>query len=231
MSSLNKDEAQGDGAQGVGRMPEDVLHLAAGTRHVVFGDLAHIIADALFPEQGDADERWHYAGARVTLDTELRDAVRGGKLQVRDALSLGPHSMPFGRPLLRALVSIDDLRAWLLESRGMRVVVLDEQQAPGAVAAGAAQAAPPANASPVLQPEGHAGAEGEVQPESAGPVPAKKWTPERLAELAEYRKKHGTKAAAERFGISPARVRTLLPSEKPARPAKKAHSVFTHRAK
>ncbi|MCC7099943.1 MAG: hypothetical protein IT500_10165 [Rubrivivax sp.] len=230
MSSLNKDEAQGDGAQGVGRMPEDVLHLKAGTRHVVFGALAHIIADALFPEQGDHDERWRYAGARVTLDTELRDAVRGGKLQVRDALTLGPHSMPFGRQLQQALVSIDDLRAWL-KSRGMRVVVLDEQQAPGAVPAGAAQAAPPANASPVLQPEGHARNEREEQPESAGPAPAKKWTVQRLAELAACRKAHGTKAAAERFVISAARVRELLPSEKPARAQKTGYSVFTHRTK
>lgn len=87
--------------------------------------------------------------------------------------------------------------------------LLGKPQAPGAVPAGAAQA----------------------QPEGAGPAPAKKWTAQRLAELAACRKAHGTKAAAERFGVSPARVRELLPSEKPARPAKKAHSVFTHRTK
>jgi hypothetical protein len=43
----------------------------------------------------------------------------------------------------------------------------------------------------------------------------KKWTPERKAELRAYRDEHGTKAAARQFGISEARVRQLLPTEKP----------------
>ncbi len=44
---------------------------------------------------------------------------------------------------------------------------------------------------------------------------SKKWTPERLTELKTYRDAHGTKKAAERYGISGSRVRALLPSEKP----------------
>jgi hypothetical protein len=40
----------------------------------------------------------------------------------------------------------------------------------------------------------------------------RKWTPKKLAEL---RDKRGTKAAARQFGISEARVRQLLPTEKP----------------
>jgi hypothetical protein len=56
-------------------------------------------------------------------------------------------------------------------------------------------------------------------PESMGPHPEDKerrrWTPEKLAELRAYRHEHGTKAAAERFGITTARVRQLLPAENP----------------
>jgi hypothetical protein len=42
----------------------------------------------------------------------------------------------------------------------------------------------------------------------------KKWTPEKLDDLRAYRDKQGTKAAARQFGISEARVRQLLPTEK-----------------
>lgn len=43
----------------------------------------------------------------------------------------------------------------------------------------------------------------------------KRWTPERLQKLAEYRAKHGTKKAAFKFQISEARIRQLLPKKKP----------------
>jgi hypothetical protein len=42
-----------------------------------------------------------------------------------------------------------------------------------------------------------------------------KWTDERLAALRAFRDEHGTKAAARKFGISEARIRQLLPTEKP----------------
>ena len=58
-------------------------------------------------------------------------------------------------------------------------------------------------------------------PRSETPAPVadalpsgKKWTDERLDELRRYRTQHGTKRAAEHFGISEARVRELLPSGK-----------------
>ena len=44
----------------------------------------------------------------------------------------------------------------------------------------------------------------------------KKWTPEPLQKLAEYRAKHGTKKAADEFKISESRIRQLLPRKKPA---------------
>lgn len=64
----------------------------------------------------------------------------------------------------------------------------------------------------------------------AGEVPSngKKWTPERLAELKAYRDKHGTSDAAKQYGISPARIRVLLPGDKP-RP--EGYSAFTHHSK
>lgn len=67
---------------------------------------------------------------------------------------------------------------------------------------------------------------------AADPMPAvngaKKWTPERLEELRTYRKAHGTKAAAEWARISEARVRELLPGDKPA---PNGYSAFTQRRK
>lgn len=59
---------------------------------------------------------------------------------------------------------------------------------------------------------------------SAPPAaPTTKWTDERKQQLAQYRAEHGTNAAAEHFGISPARVRKLLPGEEPIRP----HNPFS----
>ena len=71
----------------------------------------------------------------------------------------------------------------------------------------------------------------EATPAIANAGTAKKWTPERLRELASYRQKHGIQEAAKRFGISKARIRALLPGEKKT-PAKAAgYSVFSHRMK
>lgn len=57
---------------------------------------------------------------------------------------------------------------------------------------------------------------------------AKRWDAVRLSILSAYRDAHGTKAAAEHFDISPARVRVLLPSDKPAT---KGFSAFAYRPK
>jgi hypothetical protein len=46
-----------------------------------------------------------------------------------------------------------------------------------------------------------------------------KWTPERKAELRDYRERHGTRAAAQKYGISDGRVRQLLPQEPPSQTA------------
>lgn len=60
---------------------------------------------------------------------------------------------------------------------------------------------------------------------SSVPGNGKVWTPEKLAELKAYREKNSTKKAAEYFGISEARIRQLLPREKPK---PKGYSVFAH---
>lgn len=75
--------------------------------------------------------------------------------------------------------------------------------------------------------------EPDVAPEAATDVEATppsglRWTPERLKELSDFREKHGTKKAAEHFGIAQARVRQLLPKKPPAAPAS---SAFTYRPK
>ena len=76
---------------------------------------------------------------------------------------------------------------------------------------------------PPAPPVVAAGASGGVEP-----VTGKRWTPEKIAELKSYREKHGTKKAAEFFGISAQLIRKMLPSEKPQ---PKGYSAFTYRTK
>lgn len=137
------------------RQPGKVLHLPSGTSHVEYGDLAHIIADALWPDQGDADDRWHYAGARVNLDDELAEAVKLGDLAVLDPLTLGPHRLPVGAALRGAKVAVEDLREWLRRTRRMDVVLGAPRDEPALTQA----SAPVAPLQPVVVPKslgGHA---------------------------------------------------------------------------
>jgi len=60
------------------------------------------------------------------------------------------------------------------------------------------------------------------------PAAASRWTPDRLEELRAYREAHGTTKAAEWAGVSPARVRALLPGDKPQ---PKGYSAFSPRLK
>lgn len=66
-----------------------------------------------------------------------------------------------------------------------------------------------------------------VVTENASNVPGsskKVWTPEKLAEVRAYREKHGTKKAAQHYGVSEQRIRKLLPGNKPKA---KGYSAFT----
>lgn len=95
--------------------------LPAGTEHVLFGDLAHLIADAMWPDAGANDDRMTYTCARINFDGELTRAVKSGALPVKDPLTLGPHTFPIGDALNRAFVSVDDLREFVA-GRGLSVL-------------------------------------------------------------------------------------------------------------
>lgn len=83
------------------------------------------------------------------------------------------------------------------------------------------------SALPVASPNSVQSAE-PMQAPIDGPDGAKRWTPALLEELRAYRAAHGTKQAAKWASVSEARVRELLPGDKPAH---KGYSAFTHRAK
>ena len=110
------------------------IHLPAETFHIPFEELAHLIADALWPETGPDDPRWDYGCSRVGLDSELERAVKNGTLPVKSPLTFGPHTYPVGNALLSAVVTVDDLRGFVAE-RGLSVIV-------GAPAQSAAEPAP-----------------------------------------------------------------------------------------
>ena len=96
------------------------LKLPAGTRHVVFADLPHLIAVALWPEVDPPSERrdFAYGGARINLEEELAKAVAEGHLTVRDSLTLGLHTFPVGDALQHSVVLLEDLRAFLVKRGG-----------------------------------------------------------------------------------------------------------------
>lgn len=89
--------------------------LPAGTEHVQFGELAHLIAIALHPlgDNPTDSEMMAYGGARINLDAELLQAVKVGTLSVKDPLTLGPHTFPVGDALRRSRVMVDDLRQFV----------------------------------------------------------------------------------------------------------------------
>jgi hypothetical protein len=91
------------------------LELPEGTKHVLFGDLQHLIANAVWPhsEEYDPKRDLAYAAACVNLEDELPRAVTEGRLTVRDPLTLGPHTFPIGEALQRAVVLLPDLRQFL----------------------------------------------------------------------------------------------------------------------
>ena len=89
-----------------------------------------------------------------------------------------------------------------------------------------------------VTPRSHAGASQSASLSAAEPVPVaaavqvpdglKRWTPAALEELRAYRELHNTKKAAEWAGMSTARVRELLPAEKPP---PKGYSAFNRSLK
>lgn len=105
------------------RPPGKILHLPASTTHVRFGDLANLIANALWPEQGADGALDRATFARGNIDAALRRAVRDGSLRVLNGLDFGPEEFPHGETLRIAMVSVEDLHTWLQDTRGMTVQV------------------------------------------------------------------------------------------------------------
>jgi hypothetical protein len=106
-----------------------ILSLPAGTTHIQYSELAHLIADALWPDEGENELRIKYGCARINLDGELLQAVKSGALPVKDPLTLGPHTFPFGNALLTALVTVDDLRTFI-EGRDLELTFEPAQPEP-----------------------------------------------------------------------------------------------------
>jgi hypothetical protein len=86
------------------------IDLPPGTSYVRFGEVAHLMALALWPDGG-----FPYGGARVNLDDELVQAVDAGRLPVCDPLTLGPHTFPQGDALQDALVKVTALRSYVAQ--------------------------------------------------------------------------------------------------------------------
>ena len=113
--------------------------LPAGATHVKYGDLAHSIADALWPDGGSA-----YNAACSNLDDQLASAVKSDALPVKDPLTKLPHTFPVGDALNRALVTVDDLRGFL-SGTGVVVELADAAKPVKADAAVKAPKRPPTN--------------------------------------------------------------------------------------
>jgi hypothetical protein len=83
---------------------------------IKFSELAHLIA--LHPM-----DPVNYGAARVNLDSELVKDVHAGKLVVRNAADMGPHTFPYGESLQGAVILSWDLRPFL-QDRGIELRVM-----------------------------------------------------------------------------------------------------------
>lgn len=130
----------------------EVIRLPAGTRYVGFGDLAHLIAAAQWPEDIDPG-RLDYGLNRATLDRQLHDAVRAGELTVRDQRTRVPYPADIPSNILgMAVVTVADLRAF---AQGLGVEVEEGGTAQQ-------QAAPVDIGRGVKPPQAHQAQEAEV---------------------------------------------------------------------
>ena len=108
------------------------IHMPTGKAHVRYDEIAHLIADALWPAAGPDDARMAYGLARVMLDSELAVAMREGRLNLRNPLTLGPHTAPRGHALKSALLPVADLRE-LAADRDIAVVFVGRGEEASAI--------------------------------------------------------------------------------------------------
>jgi|GEM_PF-1923003 hypothetical protein len=91
-------------------------------RPIPFGELPHMMANAMWPDRGNADNRMSYGVARVNLEAELKQSVLDGRLTVRNASTLKKEVQLFGEGLERSVVlPIDDLAPFLRERGGIEL--------------------------------------------------------------------------------------------------------------
>lgn len=74
-----------------------------------------------------------------------------------------------------------------------------------------------------LRANGHSALANGLSPAAIHSSGTNRWTAEFSAEVEAFREKHGTKAAAEKYGVSTARIRKKLPRD---RVATKANNPF-----
>lgn len=82
-----------------------------------FGDLPHLIAEAMYPEEGAL----RYGVARLNLEGELELAAQNREIIVRNAVSLGPSTLLVGEGLKSSVVFAHDI-ADFLENRLIELV-------------------------------------------------------------------------------------------------------------
>lgn len=95
---------------------------------IAFCDLAHLIADAMWPDGGEGDDRMNYGVARVNLDEELKAAATQGRLAVRNPSTLARQGFTAGAALDRAvLLPREDLQPYLSARGGLVLCLLPRE--------------------------------------------------------------------------------------------------------
>ena len=82
-----------------------------------FGDLPHLIAEAMYPEEGSLG----YGVARLNLERELEIAAQNREIIVRNAVSLGSSTLLMGEALKSSVVFAEDIADYL-NSRGIDLI-------------------------------------------------------------------------------------------------------------
>lgn len=223
--------------------------LPAGTGFVLFKEIPALLACAIYPPA--KDETLSTGVLRVNAEElhgkALTQAAIRGELPLVDHAGLPTDSSPRARLKVAAFKEyaarfdisvtvaqagakplhewtdeeIETTRQTALQAARVQCVLDEAARSSRALDALFASDEPPTRRA---EPAPPTPAPAAVQSQAG----AKKWTPERLEELRAYRDKHGTKKAAAWAGVSTARVRELLPGDKP-RP--KGYSAFNPRLK
>lgn len=98
---------------------------------IPFGDLALKMAEAMWPDRGETDDRMDFGVALVNLEGELRGAAESGTLTVRNASTLKKETFIAGAALKRTVVlPREDLAPFLKERGGIDLRLLPHGTGP-----------------------------------------------------------------------------------------------------